>query len=54
METVSQKLRRLLTTPRKPGNTAEFDMNIEGEVIVRGKDGRIKTQQKFKKKRLFD
>lgn len=53
MKKVSEILRDIVKSGKKPGNVANMDMNIEGEMIVRDKAGKIKQKVKIKKKRLF-
>lgn len=53
MKKVSEILRQILSSGKRPGNMANFDMQIEGEAVVRDKDGNIKKRVKLKKRSLF-
>jgi hypothetical protein len=54
MEKMSEKLRRWAEEGAKTGGTsAGFTPKIEGELIVRDKDGKIKQKIKMKKRKFF-
>jgi len=49
---VSKLLRQIFTQP-KGGINAKAKLNIEGEAVIRDKDGNIKQRVKMKKRRFF-
>lgn len=50
---MSEKIKDWFAQKAKPGNTAEFGLNIEGVIEVRDKDGNLKSMNKIEKKKFF-